>query len=116
MQPQITFEDFLKVDIRVGKILEVSEFPEARKPAYKLKIDFGAEIGVKRTSAQLTLRYTDAQSLVGRKVIAVVNFPPKQVANVMSEVLVLGVSDPSGGIILLEPENQDEAPLGSRVH
>ncbi|HZW57391.1 MAG TPA: tRNA-binding protein [Nitrososphaerales archaeon] len=116
MQPQITFEDFLKVDIRVGKILEVSEFPEARKPAYKLKIDFGAEIGVKRTSAQLTVRYTDANALVGRKVIAVVNFPPKQVANVMSEVLVLGVSDQSGGIILLEPENQDEAPLGSRVH
>lgn len=116
MEPKINFEDFLEVDMRVGKILTAEPFPEARKPAYKLRIDFGEEIGVKKTSAQLTVRYKDPQTLVGRKVIAVVNFPPKQVANFISEVLVLGISDQSGGIILLEPEDRNEAQLGSRVH
>ncbi|MHB8565862.1 MAG: tRNA-binding protein [Nitrososphaerales archaeon] len=108
----ISFDDFVKVDMRVGKIVEAREFPNARKPACRLKIDFGP-LGMKNSSAQLTARY-DTQSLVGRKVIAVVNFPPKQIADFISEVLVLGVPDSNNGIILLAPENLD-APLGSRV-
>jgi tRNA-binding protein len=112
---QIVYEDFDKVDMRVGKIIEVEDFPQARKPAYRLQIDFGAEIGIKKSSAQLTARYKK-EDLLERKIIAVVNFPPKQVANFVSEVLVLGVSDPAGGIILLELENEEDAPLGSRVH
>ncbi len=110
----ISYDDFLKVDMRVGKILEAREFPKARKPAYKLKIDFGP-LGVKNSSAQITARYDHPSSLVGRKVIAVVNFPPKQIANFISEVLVLGVPDSEGRIILLGLECEEEAPLGSRV-
>jgi tRNA-binding protein len=112
---QIVYEDFDKVDMRVGKIVTAEDFPQARKPAYRLQIDFGAEIGMKKSSAQLTTRYKK-EDLLGRKVIAVVNFPPKQVANFVSEVLVLGVSDPAGGIILLSIENEADAPIGARVH
>jgi tRNA-binding protein len=112
---QIAYADFEKVDMRVGTILEVEDFPQARKPAYRLKIDFGPEIGVKKSSAQLTHRYKK-EDLLNRKVIAVVNFPPKQVANFVSEVLVLGVTDANGGIILLGVENSDGALLGSSVH
>jgi tRNA-binding protein len=113
--PQIVYEEFEKVDMRVGKIVSAEDFPLARKPAYRLKIDFGAEIGIRKSSAQLTTRYKK-EDLVERKVIAVMNFPPKQVANFVSEVLVLGLSDPAGGIILLSIENETEAPLGARVH
>ena len=109
----IGYDDFSKVDMRVGKIIDAQDFPEARKPAYKLRIDFGTEIGMKNSSAQLTQRY-EKEGLIGRKIVAVVNFPPKQVANFLSEVLVLGVDDGTGGILLLSTGN--DAPLGSRVH
>jgi len=101
--------------MRVGQIIEVLDFPDARKPAYRLKIDFGPEIGIKNSSAQLTKRYRK-EELVGRKILAVVNFPPKQVANFISEVLVLGVDDGAGGIVLLSTENSGDSPLGSRVY
>ncbi|PLW79277.1 tRNA-binding protein [Cohaesibacter celericrescens] len=97
--PQITFDDFLKVDIRVGTVLEAENFPEARKPAYKLRIDFGDEVGVKKSSAQITVHYTK-QELIGRQVIAVVNFPPRQIGPFMSEVLTLGYQDENGDIVL----------------
>jgi len=109
----ITYGDFEKVDMRIGKIIDARDFPEARKPAYQLKIDFGSEIGLKNSSAQLTKRYVQ-EELLGRKIVAVVNFAPKQIANFISEVLVLGVPDGEGGIILLATES--EAPLGSRVY
>ncbi|MDA4130317.1 MAG: tRNA-binding protein [Thaumarchaeota archaeon] len=112
---QILYEDFDKVDMRVGKIIEAEDFPLARKPAYRLKVDFGPEIGIKKSSAQLTARYKK-EDLLEKKVIAVVNFLPKQVANFISEVLVLGVSDSAGGIILLDLENTNDASIGSRVH
>jgi tRNA-binding protein len=110
----ITYSDFEKVDMRIGKILDCTDFDEARKPAYKLKIDFGDEIGIKNSSAQVTVRYKK-DDLIGRKIVAVVNFSPKQIANFISEVLVLGVEDSEGAIILLAPEDPD-APLGSRVY
>jgi tRNA-binding protein len=113
--PEISYEVFSQVDMRVGRILEAAVFPEARKPAYRLKIDFGPEHGIRHSSAQLTKRYK-IEDLVNRKIIAVVNFPPKQIANYISEVLVLGVPDGSGGIILLDLENAPEAPVGSRVY
>jgi len=106
----ITFADFLRVDIRVGTVVQVEDFPKARKPAYKLWIDFG-DMGVKKTSAQITTHYTKAD-LLGRQVLAVVNFPPKQIADVMSEVLVLGALT-DGGVILIEPEQAVEP--GSRI-
>jgi len=109
---RITFEDFLKVDVRVGRVVEVHPFPAARKPAYQLLVDFGPEVGCKRSSAQLTQRYT-ADELVGRQVLAVVNFPPRQIANFFSEVLVLGVPDTEGNVVLIEPEA--EVPLGGRL-
>jgi tRNA-binding protein len=115
MTELIDYAAFSRVDTRVGKILEAEDFPKAKKPAYQLKIDFGPEIGIKNSSAQLTKRYKK-QDLVDRKILAVVNFPPKQVANFVSEVLVLGVDDGNGGIILLSVENSDDAPLGSRVY
>lgn len=101
--------------MRIGKIVEARDFPEARKPAYRLTIDFGTEIGTKNSSAQLTKRYKK-EDLIGRKIAAVVNFPPKQVANFVSEVLVLGVDDGAGGIILLSTENLQDSPLGARVY
>jgi tRNA-binding protein len=108
----IEFDDFLKVDMRVGRVVAVDDFPEARKPAWKLTIDFGPEIGTKRSSAQIT-NYA-REELEGRLVVAVVNFPPRQIGPVMSEVLTLGASDEDGNIILLEPRS--DVPLGSRIH
>lgn len=109
----ITFDDFLKVDIRVGTIRRAEPFPEARRPAYKLWVDFGSEIGERRTSAQITRHY-DASDLVGRQVVAVVNFPPKQIGPLMSEVLVLGVPDESGEVVLLRPDKA--VPDGGRMY
>lgn len=108
----ITYDDFQKVDIRVGRITRAEPFPEARKPAIKLWIDFGPEIGEKRSSAQLTRHYTP-EGLVGRLVMAVVNFPPRQIGKVMSEVLVLGVPDAEGEVVLLQPDQ--DVPLGGRM-
>ena len=112
MASQISFDDFLKVDIRVGTIIEAMPFPEARKPAYKLKIDFGEELGIKRSSAQITVHY-QLEELVGRQVGAVVNFPPRQIGPFMSEVLTLGFADTNGDIVLLQPERA--VPNGSRM-
>ena len=108
----IDFDQFLAVDMRVGRVIEVEDFPEARKPAWKLRIDFGEEIGVKRSSAQIT-NYSREQ-LEGRRVVAVVNFPPRQIGPVRSEVLVLGASDTDGRVILLAPDT--DVPLGARIH
>lgn len=108
----ITYDEFEAVDMRVGRVLEVHEFPEARKPAWKLTVDFGPEIGVKRSSAQI--RNYEARELEGRLVVAVVNFPPRQIGPFMSEVLCLGASDEAGRIILLSPDA--DVPLGSRIH
>ena len=112
MTAQITFDDFLTVDIRVGTVVEAAAFPEARKPAWKLKIDFGEEIGVKRSSAQITVHYR-AEELVGRQVAGVVNFPPRQIGPFMSEVLTLGFADANGDIVLVQPERA--VPNGSRL-
>ena len=110
--PEIIFDDFLKVDIRLGTILEAEPFPQARKPAYKLKIDFGPEIGVKRSSAQITKLYR-LEDLVGRQVAAVVNFPPRQIGPFMSEVLTLGFPDAAGEVVLIGPSQP--APNGGRL-
>ena len=110
---EISFDDFLKVDIRVGRVVKAEPFPEARKPAIKMWIDFGPELGEKKTSAQITAHYTP-EELVGRQVMAVVNFPPRQIGKFMSEVLVLGASDPDGGIVLIAPDQ--EVSLGERMH
>jgi tRNA-binding protein len=107
----IDFDDFLKVDVRVGRVVAVEDFPEARKPAWKLRIDFGPEIGEKRASAQIT-NYS-REELEGSLVVAVVNFPPRQIGPVRSEVLVLGVPDEDGRVILLRPAS--EVPLGGRM-
>ena len=101
--PEISYADFEQVDIRTGTIVEVRPFPEARKPAHVLLIDFGPEIGVKKSSAQITVHYT-AEMLVGRQVLAVVNFPPRQIGPVRSEVLTLGFEDGNGDIVLAQPE------------
>lgn len=108
----ISFDEFEKVDVRVGRILRADPFPEAKKPAYKLQIDFGPEIGVKRSSAQLTTYYR-AEDLAGRLVLGVVNFPPRQIGPFMSEVLTLGVPGADGGVVLIVPER--EIPLGGRL-
>ena len=113
MADPITFDDFLAVDIRVGRILRAEPFPEARKPAIKMWIDFGPEIGERKTSAQVTVHYTP-ESLVGKPVMAVVNFPPRQIGKFMSEVLVLGLPDENGAIVLIGPDH--DVPLGGRMH
>ena len=110
---EITFDDFLKVDIRVGKVVRAEPFPEARKPAIKVWIDFGPEIGEKKSSAQITAHY-DPEGLVGRQVMAVVNFPPRQIGPFMSEVLTLGVANECGEVVLVTPDS--DAPDGSRLH
>lgn len=109
----ISYDDFLKVDIRVGTIIDIQDFPEARRPALKLFIDFGDEIGTKKTSVQITDHY-DAQKLIGKQVCAVVNFPPKQVGPFMSEVLTLGFSDKEGKIVLITPDQK--VSNGERLH
>ena len=109
---EIAWEDFEKVDVRVGRVVASEPFPETRKPSIKLTIDFGAEVGEKRTSAQLTAHY-DEEGLVGKQVVAVVNFPPKRIAGFKSEVLVLGVPDESGEVVLLSPDR--EVPSGGRM-
>ena len=108
----ITFGEFMQVDVRLGVIVEAEAFPEARKPAFKLRIDFGPEIGIKRSSAQITEHYTLDQ-LVGRKVAAVVNFPPRQIGPVMSEVLTLGFPDANGKVVLVGVDR--DAPVGGRL-
>jgi tRNA-binding protein len=110
---EISFEDFLKVDIRVGTVVQADPFPEARKPALKLLIDFGPEIGRRRSSAQIT-EHHDPATLVGRQVLAVVNFPPRQIGPFMSEVLTLGVADDAGRIVLIGPGLP--VPDGARLH
>jgi tRNA-binding protein len=112
MPEPISFDDFLKVDIRVGRVVSARNNPAAIKPAIHLEVDFGPEIGIKHSSAQLTVHYTDA-SLVGRLVVAVVNFPPKRIAGVKSEVLVLGVPDAEGAVVLLHPDQ--DVSLGGRM-
>ena len=109
----ITFDDFLKVDIRVGTIVEAEPYPEARKPSIKLVIDFGGTIGRKKSSAQITKHYT-TEGLVGRQVMAVVNFPPRQIGKFMSEVLTLGVPDADGEVVLIGPSL--EVPAGGRLY
>src|SRR5262245_52428582 len=108
----ISYSDFDRVDIRVGRVIGVEDFPAARKPAYRLQIDFGREIGIKKSSAQATKHYTK-ESLLNRLVVAVVNFPPKQIGPFVSEVLTLGVPDGDGGVVLLTPER--DVPPGGRM-
>ena len=108
----VTFEDFARLDIRVGRVVAAEAFPEARKPAYRLRIDFGAELGIKKSSAQLTTHYRPDE-LVGRLVLAVVNFPPRQIGPFISEVLTLGVPDESGAVVLVTPTL--DVPLGGRL-
>ena len=113
MSNDLTFDDFLKVDIRVGEVVRAEPYPEARKPAIKLWVNFGDEIGEKKSSAQITDHYTP-ETLIGRRVMAVVNFPPRQIGKFMSEILVLGVPDADGAIVLLTPDH--DVPLGGRMH
>lgn len=110
---EISFDDFLKVDVRVGVVVRAEPFPEARKPAIKLWIDFGPEIGEKKSSAQITAHYTP-ETLIGKQVMAVVNFPPRQIGKVRSEVLVLGLPDENGEIVLIGPDHT--VPTGGRMH
>ena len=109
----ISFDDFTKIDIRVGLVVEAMDFPEARKPALKLKIDFGDELGIKKSSAQINYHYTP-NDLLGKSVLAVVNFSPRQIGKFMSEVLVLGLSDDNGNIVLITPDNN--VPVGAKLH
>jgi tRNA-binding protein len=107
------FDDFLKLDIRVGRIVAADPFPEARKPAYRLQLDFGGDIGLRKSSAQITANY-DCAALVGRLVLGVINFPPRQIGPMRSEVLVLGVPDAAGDVVLIAPDA--EVPLGARLY
>ena len=109
---EITFDDFMNVDIRVGRVIRAEPFPEARKPAIKMWIDFGAEIGERKTSAQITAHYTP-DDLVGKQVMGVVNFPPRQIGPFMSEVLVLGLHDADGGVVLIGPDQN--VAIGERM-
>ena len=108
----LSYAEFQRVDIRVGRVVEVLDFPEARKPAYKLRIDFGRDVGIRKSSAQATKHYTK-EALLNRLVVAVVNFPPKQIGPYMSEVLTLGVPDGEGDVVLLTPER--DVPIGGRM-
>jgi len=110
---EITFDDFLKVDIRVGRVTRAEPYPEARKPAIKLWLDFGPELGEKKSSAQITAHY-EPEALIGQQVLAVVNFPPRQIGKFLSEVLVLGLSDSKGDIVLIRPDM--DVPIGERLH
>ena len=110
---EITFDDFLKVDIRTGVVIDAQPYPEARKPAIKLWVDFGGDLGVKKSSAQITKHYTP-ESVVGKRVMAVVNFPPRQIGKFMSEILVLGVPDDEGEVVLITPDK--EVPKGGRLY
>ena len=109
----LDFDTFLKTDIRVGRVIRAEPYPEARNPSIKLWVDFGAEIGEKKTSAQITVHYTP-EELVGRMVMGVINFPPRQIGKFMSEFLVLGVPDADGGIVLVAPDQN--VPVGGRMH
>ena len=113
MSNDLTFDEFLAVDIRVGEVVKAEPYPEARKPAIKLWVNFGGALGEKKSSAQITAHYTP-ENLIGKRVMAVVNFPPRQIGKFMSEVLVLGVSDENGAIVLLTPDK--DVPLGERMH
>lgn len=113
MSDTATFDDFLKVDIRIGKVVAVHDFPEARKPAFKLEIDFGEALGVKKSSAQITDHYSK-ETLLGKQVMAVVNFPPRQIGPFMSEVLTLGFADSEGKVVLASPDS--DVPIGGRLH
>ena len=110
---EITFDDFLKVDIRTGIVVDAQPYPEARKPAIKLWVDFGGTLGVKKSSAQITKHYTP-KSVIGKQVMAVVNFPPRQIGKFMSEILVLGVPDDAGEVVLLTPDK--DVPKGGRLY
>jgi tRNA-binding protein len=110
---EITFDDFLNVDIRVGRVVKAEPFPEARKPAIKLWVDYGEEIGVKKSSAQISAHYTP-DALIGRQVMAVVNFPPRQIGKFMSEALVLGVPDAQGEVVLIRPD--EDVTEGARLY
>ena len=111
--PEITFDDFLKVDIRKGTVVDAQPYPEARKPALKLWVDYGPEIGVKKSSAQITRHY-DPESLIGKQVLGVVNFPPRQIGKFMSEALVLGLPDADGEVVLITPDK--DVPDGGRMY
>jgi len=113
MSDEISFDDFLKVDIRVGTVVRAEPFPEARKPAIKLWVDFGGDLGVRKSSAQITAHYTP-DALIGRQVMAVVNFPARQIGPMRSEILVLGLPDETGEIVLLSPDQA--VPIGGRMH
>lgn len=117
MADEISFDDFLKVDVRMGTVVRAEPYPEARRPAIKMWIDFGPEIGKKKTSAQVTAHYTP-DTLVGKQVLAVVNFPPRQIGKFMSEVLVLGLPDENGEVVLIGPDGAVDAtvPQGGRLH
>lgn len=113
MSDQITMKDFMQVDMRVGRIIRAETFPEARNPAFKIWVDFGDDLGVKKSSAQITVNYSP-DKLIGKEVIAVVNFPPRQIGPFMSEVLVVGLPDEAGDVVLVTPDV--DVPIGGRIY